>query len=73
MILGSIKFASNVAVWQEDEKKRLAALTASRNAADNSPRRSHNDGGQNGNDGGVYAQGEILVQQGDNPAFVSLG
>ncbi|GAB7353397.1 hypothetical protein MBLNU459_g3871t1 [Dothideomycetes sp. NU459] len=70
MILGSIKFASNVAAWEDEEKKRLAALKASATAADNSPKRPKPGDAE---DGGFVAQGEILVRQGDNPAFVSLG
>lgn len=93
MILGSLKFASSVAQWQEDEKKQLAAARKKHQDKgidldrDNSPKASkrsgNNDGNSNGsgNGGGVgpgallseIGQGEIFVQQGDNPAFVSLG
>lgn len=99
LILGSIKFSSSVAQWEEEERKMLHAARnkKSNNYADRgsdaggdwdgSPRAggrggSANGGNGAGNGGGSdpnmsgrdeLGQGEILVQQGDNPAFVSLG
>jgi hypothetical protein len=85
MILASIKFASTAAMWAEDEKKRAAAIAAMNN---NQPTNNNNHPGSNGSSGGndflnsgtmndrareELGQGEILVRQGDNPAFVSLG
>lgn len=87
MILGSIKFASTAATWQEEERKRAAALAAANNNPTNpyagnstssSSSGDHDDfmrGGGSINDRARedLGQGEILVRQGDNPAFVSLG
>ena len=74
MVLGSLKYASRWEQSQEDERKRLAAMTV------------HNEGSHFGNGGDrggkdqgekrkaeMMGGGEMLVQEGDNPAFVSLG
>ena len=72
MILGSIKFASSVAQWEEEERKLLAA--SRNNKGDGSPKAEMRDAGTDPMGGDAFAgQGEILVRQGDNPAFVSLG
>ncbi|KAG9536180.1 hypothetical protein KCU71_g21718, partial [Aureobasidium melanogenum] len=88
MILGSIKFASTAATWQEEERKRAAAINASSSSSNNNPfggmgsnsptsNISNNDflnsGTMNDRAREELGQGEILVRQGDNPAFVSLG
>lgn len=87
MILGSIKFASTAATWQEEERKRANAIAASSSSnpfggmmGSNSPTNgngSNNDflnaGTMNDRAREELGQGEILVRQGDNPAFVSLG
>ncbi|CAD0091163.1 unnamed protein product [Aureobasidium mustum] len=90
MILGSIKFASTAATWQEEERKRANAINASSAnnnpfggmMGGNSPTNSSSGAGNNDflstgtmNDRAreELGQGEILVRQGDNPAFVSLG
>lgn len=87
MILGSIKFASTAATWQEEERKRANAIAASSSSnpfggmmGGNSPTSgsgSNNDflnaGTMNDRAREELGQGEILVRQGDNPAFVSLG
>lgn len=87
MILGSLKFASSVAQWEEEEKRALAAARGQQQ--ENSPKAGrggghgggHGGGGNNGggNGGGNGMLGtdaelrDILVRQGDNPSFVSLG
>lgn len=80
LILGSIKFASSVAQWEEEEKKMLHAARKKNYTSsgtnpddrDNSPKASRDEsGGFLGRD--EMGHGEIMVQHGDNPAFVSLG
>ncbi|KAL1306448.1 hypothetical protein AAFC00_005147 [Neodothiora populina] len=84
MILGSIKFASSVAQWEEEEKKQLAAARKqseglmSDNMGDNSPKALRGNGSGSSNINSAEKSGtdeirDILVKQGDNPAFVSLG
>ncbi|KAI4719174.1 hypothetical protein E4T48_04626 [Aureobasidium sp. EXF-10727] len=89
MILGSIKFASTAATWAEDERKRAQALATSNAnnngtnnpfggmMSSNSPSANQdsflNAGTMNDRAREELGQGEILVRQGDNPAFVSLG
>ena len=77
MILGSIKFASTAMTWHEDERKRMAALVANNN---NNPTSSSVSGNSSSGQNSLLdranedlGQGDILVRQGDNPAFVSLG
>lgn len=73
MVIGSLKYASSAMQWQEEERKRFAAMGP---VAGNG-----NGNGGSGGGGGDSAPrrddglgaGEMLVQQGDNPAFVSLG
>jgi hypothetical protein len=69
MVLGSLKLYSNKAHDQEMDAKRKANMksngsqTDSNNFGDGSPRDYRSSGGD----------GEVMVKEGDNPAFVSLG
>lgn len=66
MVLGSIKYASSMQQWQEEDRKRFAALGAQ------GAQGGGGDGGRKRSEENMGA-GEIFVQQGDNPAYVSLG
>jgi hypothetical protein len=67
MVLCSLKYASTMQQWQEEERKRFAAM---------------NHGGYGDGGGGerrnlrmqeAVNADEILTSQGDNPALVTLG
>lgn len=67
MVLGSIKYASSMQQWAEEDRKRFAALGAQ------SLHDGHGDGDRDRKREDSLGAGEMLVRQGDNPAFVSLG
>ncbi|KAI7237484.1 hypothetical protein KC330_g3134 [Hortaea werneckii] len=71
MVIGSLRLASTqVAKEQEEEKKRKAALKAK--AKDSEERRNEFIGGGLPSEKGIDG-GQILIKDGDNPSFVSLG
>ncbi|KAJ9622465.1 hypothetical protein H2203_006688 [Taxawa tesnikishii (nom. ined.)] len=65
MILSSLKFSSSMMHIQEEERKNMAAMDKEGKGKGREERKEKEEQ--------VIGAGEMLVQQGDNPAFVSLG
>lgn len=68
MVVGSLKLYSNSVHEREQEKKRRARMRNAASQTDDRPRAGEGNGDRMGDGGGV-----MLVREGDNPAFVSLG
>ncbi|KAF2154895.1 hypothetical protein K461DRAFT_276057 [Myriangium duriaei CBS 260.36] len=85
MVIASLKYASSVWQHEEEMKKRAAAAAAAANASNgngsngggNGEKRNAPQPQQGGGDadffGGARGPGELVVRQGDNPGYVSLG
>ncbi|KAK4550481.1 hypothetical protein LTR36_000060 [Oleoguttula mirabilis] len=74
MVIGSLRLASNAAHQRELEAKRLANMRSGGTQTDSGSGQYDGGSGSSGDASrGKGTGGEILVQDGDNPAFVSLG
>ncbi|KAM0714068.1 hypothetical protein Q7P37_011032 [Cladosporium fusiforme] len=74
MVVGSLKLYSNSVHERELEKKRRAKMRhAASQTDDSNGRRGGAGGGGNGEKKGAGGGDVMLVSEGDNPAFVSLG
>ncbi|KAM0710875.1 hypothetical protein Q7P35_001613 [Cladosporium inversicolor] len=71
MVVSSLKLYSNSVHEKEQERKRRSKMRNAQSQTDND-RGSGRGGNGNGNGGG-NGPGGLLVSEGDNPAFVSLG
>jgi hypothetical protein len=72
MVVSSLKLYSNSVHEKEQERKRRSKMRNAQSQTDNDDR-----GGRGGNGNGGHGSGSpvggLLVTEGDNPAFVSLG
>ncbi|TKA71826.1 hypothetical protein B0A49_06169 [Cryomyces minteri] len=74
MIIGSLRYASYMQHTQEIERKRMKNQKSEGVQTDDSVGgRDGGSGGGRGIDSGTGGLGEVLVQEGSNPAYVSLG
>lgn len=76
MVVSSLKLYSNSVHDKELERKRRSKAKAQAQAEQNDRGRGGDNGGPNGNGNGGGSSGGggvMLVSEGDNPAFVSLG
>jgi len=84
MVIASLKYASTMMQWQEEERKRFAAMGGQQgNQGGNGGMQMQRDGGhamsaqpspeQRQREENLGAGEMLVMEKGDNPAFVSLG
>lgn len=72
MVLGSLRMYSNVVHVREEDARRRASMRSGGTQTDESSGRDYASTGGGGEERSVGGR-EMLVNEGDNPAFVSLG
>jgi hypothetical protein len=72
MVVSSLKLYSNSVHEKEQERKRRSKMRNAQSQTDNDDRGRGGNGNGGGNGSGSPVGG-LLVSEGDNPAFVSLG
>ncbi|CAK3878114.1 hypotheticalsprotein [Lecanosticta acicola] len=73
MVIGSLKLYSNAVHEQDQDAKRKANMRSGGTQTENSNSNDRNNGSSDRRDANQLGGGEMLVKDGDNPAFVSLG
>ena len=73
MVVGSLKLYSNALHEQEMEEKRRANMRSGGTQTEDYRSDAGNGSGGSRREAKTFGAGEMLVKDGDNPAFVSLG